>query len=1231
MAMTGEQFLDQLEQAGLLDLAEMADVRQLVGAAARRLGGPEVADLLVKKGLLTKGQAGRLLGAAETERKPAAAKKEKPGSKPTGRRQEGGAPAPRSPPPPRTPPAEEELGLAPLEELGFAPLENEEPAKPAVEEDLGLAPLDEDEERTRPDGSVVILQAADETPTLQPLPEPIVDLKPMDAGLEPLGAAPGLMPFGGAGDLPPAVGLQPLDDLGAPTPLGAGGAPPVPGQIAFGAPEALAPAATPPPPPQFALKKSPWDTKLMLVGGGSLLLLTLLGVLLYYALMRGSSGEVFAAAEEDYKSQNYPQAIARYEQFATEYPSDPNVSAARVKIGTGRLWEATKLKDQREALKLAKEVLPTIEKETAFADIRNELASILPGVAEGFATQAALQEERAKAQELVDFSEEAMKLVNSPSYIPSSLRKSIEARLNSIQENIDKAKRRINSSQRLEEVVTAIQKAVEAGQTTQAYALRRSLLREYPELEPRPSLVAAVRSITEKERALVKVSDARIEPERQDPPRSSQFQVALASRRGTGSSGNENLSVCFLARGAVYGLQATTGRLLWRRFVGHETLSQPLPLSAKGEGDVLVVDGRRNELLRLKLRTGELVWRLAVGEPFAGPVIDGARLLLTTQSGKLLVVETETGLSPRRATLPQKLIVAPTVSRGQVLYQVGEHSNLYLLDAETLECRDVYYLAHKAGTVAVAPVLSLGHLFVAENSGESVCDLHVLACDADGGALKPVKKSPIRLTGRVVVPPQVLSGRVVLVTDLGAIHVLEINTANADQPVLEAVKPVPASFKTPTIGYFLADSGRLWVGNERLTRFELQTSKNQMLSKAVQFERDSFVAPPRLLGDTVFHLRRRNRSPAYTVTAARVDDNQTVWEVDVATPVALLGVDLPKKQVHAVSTQAELFEITTEAFQAGRLDQPAGAAAGAARTTAFADPVPLADGTWALSSEQDRSHAVIYHPQASVPAGRLASRQFKAASGAQVTCGPVAFAGGLVLALDNGQVAVADPVSGDQKLSPFQSSVEADAKVAWRRPAVVGAEGKELVIADNRKQIFRLGIKGGPSPQLAAVLQKDLEIDLATPLVAINGTVYGAVRNRQADTLVALSATDLTVVQEWPVEGRIVWGPEAVGSVGLAVSDRQQLLCIEAGQKLRWTTDLKYGPLAGRPLPVGNDFLLASQSGVVWRVSGSDGSEAGKLEIGEPLATGAVAFGPRLICGGSDGTLHVIPALAGGE
>jgi hypothetical protein len=293
--------------------------------------------------------------------------------------------------------------------------------------------------------------------------------------------------------------------------------------------------------------------------------------------------------------------------------------------------------------------------------------------------------------------------------------------------------------------------------------------------------------------------------------------------------------------------------------------------------------------------------------------------------------------------------------------------------------------------------------------------------------------------------------------------------------------------------------------------------------------------------------------------------------------------------------------------------------------------VPLADGTWALSSEQDRSHAVIYHPQASVPAGRLASRQFKAASGAQVTCGPVAFAGGLVLALDNGQVAVADPVSGDQKLSPFQSSVEADAKVAWRRPAVVGAEGKELVIADNRKQIFRLGIKGGPSPQLAAVLQKDLEIDLATPLVAINGTVYGAVRNRQADTLVALSATDLTVVQEWPVEGRIVWGPEAVGSVGLAVSDRQQLLCIEAGQKLRWTTDLKYGPLAGRPLPVGNDFLLASQSGVVWRVSGSDGSEAGKLEIGEPLATGAVAFGPRLICGGSDGTLHVIPALAGGE
>jgi hypothetical protein len=94
-------------------------------------------------------------------------------------------------------------------------------------------------------------------------------------------------------------------------------------------------------------------------------------------------------------------------------------------------------------------------------------------------------------------------------------------------------------------------------------------------------------------------------------------------------------------------------------------------------------------------------------------------------------------------------------------------------------------------------------------------------------------------------------------------------------------------------------------------------------------------------------------------------------------------------------------------------------------------------------------------------------------------------------------------------------------------------------------------------------------------------------------------------------------------------SDQDGLLCFETGQKQRWKIPLPYGPLAGRPLQQGSDFVLTSVEGAVWLVSGADGTEIQKRELGEPLGGGAVRFDTRLLLPGSDGTLHVISALSG--
>lgn len=1208
--MSAERFLELVKQTGLVDEAVLAKLRRQGGEKT-----PEaLAQTLVKNGILTKAQAARLLSQLSSLTEPDV-RPAKGSRKPT-------------PQPDET--IDEELGLAPLDDepdLGLAPDEEQakagdedvvllEDASSGATQDLGLAPLEEE----------TVAEPAPTAGRWQPAPEP-AGLRPLEepAGLTPLESPRGLKP------LEPASGLQPLDVAAGLQPLDAGaGLQPldVPALAADDLQPVSGALQKAERPVKRFRKGSQWDSALMYVGGGGLVLMLIGGAVLWYTLTRGSATELLQAADTDYRSGSYSQAIPKYEKFLNSYPEDPNVSLARVRIGIARIRQVLEgSKDKQPALKLVGEILPQLENESAFeTEGRPELASVLPEIAEGFAQPAKLEPDMKKAQGLVDLAEQAQKLVNNPAYIPTSLRKSVESRIENIQEDIELAKRNINQSKRLDEAVAAISTKVAAGDTSGAYEERRKLLSEYPGLEANARLAQAVGEITQREKALVKVESQPVKALAEDRKPASEFRVALASRRGAGKSGSEQQMVFFLARGAVYGLQASTGQLKWRRAVGSDTLANPQPLSRQPGADVIVVDGRYQELLRLKGGSGQLVWRTPLGEAVAEPVIKGSQILVSTQGGRVLEIDAETGNVVRQALIPQRLSVGPGVSDKGHLYQVGEHSNLYVLDEATLECKEVFYLGHKPGTVAAPPVMALGLLFIADNSGENYSDLHVLATDANGLSLKPALK-PLRLEGRVLVPLIQTAARVIVTTDLGAIRVLEVNTANAKQPVADIVEAVVASYKSPVTAYPVFDGGRLWVGSDRFTKYDVQTSRNRLNRQWIKDERDSFVARPQVIGETIYHLRRRKDSPAFTAAAIQGDDGKVLWDVDLAVPASLLAVDMQRKLVHSISAQAEMFELTLEVLQAGIVDQPATAAGGAARGKPFSEFQELDQGRWALASPQDRTRVVIYDPSATTPSARLREVFFKAAGTAQVTAAPVYSNGGLVVPLDNGQVLLIDPASGDNRVLPFQPPVEAGSKVGWRRAAAVGAEQREFVIADDRRKLFRVGVKDQPQPHLEALAQAQLEVDIVSPLAAAGDTVYGVTRGPNSDTVLSFAAADLAAGKEFPVEGRVAWGPEPLGDLVLVATDRQKLLALATGQTQRWTSPLAHGPLVGRPLRVDGSLVLASLSGTVWMISAQDGKELAKADVGEPLGAGPVAFGTRLLLSAADGTLLVIGTL----
>ena len=164
--------------------------------------------------------------------------------------------------------------------------------------------------------------------------------------------------------------------------------------------------------------------------------------------------------------------------------------------------------------------------------------------------------------------------------------------------------------------------------------------------------------------------------------------------------------------GAVYGLDAAGGKVLWRRFVGFDANPQapsfpPTPLSGEAGADALVVDTARNELLRLESATGRIRWRAAVGEPFdAYPVVAGENILVATRSGKLITIATASGDSPGYVQFPQPLRVAPAIDLHQsLIFQVAAHTNVFILSLADGACQHVAYLGHQPGSITTAPVV----------------------------------------------------------------------------------------------------------------------------------------------------------------------------------------------------------------------------------------------------------------------------------------------------------------------------------------------------------------------------------------------------------------------------------------------------------------------------------------------------------------------------------------------
>jgi outer membrane protein assembly factor BamB len=1228
--MSASKVLDLAEKQGLLDAKAISALRKQVAESKFVVTPEAVAKILVDNGHLTAFQARRLVASAldegggetaapaPTPAAPPVAEKSAP-PKPVEESDLWLADAPR-PEPPAPPPAP--IAAPPPPKTPAPP-----PPKPATVKPPPVRPPVEEPPKAAPPKPKRDKQRPPPGPTIEMEP-----LTPLETGsLTPLAPSPppargSLTPLGGGG-------LTPLGDGGGLTPMGGGGLTPIGGALTpLGGTETLSslgsletkvglaphdPLGRPKSPTIPKKEKKPQSYMLIWVLGVSLALVCLAAFPLAMWFRFGAMSNLFQKAEDEYKNGALAAAIESYSTFLADNPSSQNASLAKVKRDMAEIRQtSSEGKNPRAGLSKLQERLPEMEKEAAFVEVRLDLRTVLLEIVRSFAAQAITMKDTTKREELVTRAEDTMKLLDNPAYLSAKERIEISAQLTDVADRLKAAKRSIDQDKDLAKSLEEIKKAIEAGKATEAYEKRLALIRQYPAVEADAGLAAATLAIGQMEQKRVKVQRESLMASTEDPL-PADTRIILSTHEG--DSGAEG-SVVLMVQGSLFGISTKSGKVNWRRNVGFETMVHPVPVSAEKDADIIAIDSRKHEIYRLQSTTGKLVWKLAVGKAFSAPAIGEEKVYVTTGDGKVLEIDAKTGNSEQQAQLPQRPGVSPAVDSGRgKLYQPGEHSTVFVLRTEDLQCTQTVYLGHRAGGIAVAPVAVLDHLVLVENTADDISLVHLFAPLPGGKGLALLPDS-LRLKGRVVVPMAVEGKRIAIVTDLGQVAVLQVDASNKTHPIRQ-VGGSDAISKSPVISYCSMARGMVFVGGKQLNGYEIQSAQEKLGNKWIAGADDAFLGPPIATDNLVIHARRRKGSLATTVEGANPATGTAVWTADLAAPLAALIPSEPRKQIVAVTCRGRVFEIPADAVAAGYLDVPAFVPLTGTEAMSLTDGVRVGRDKWAILGMQFSGHYLTYDNAA--PSGR--TKHFEAkVPGKDASAPAIAFRGGAAVPFSTGQVKLLNVDTAGDLALPFQPSLEAGQRLNWRQGAVLSADGSVLAVSDGANSIYRLTVKNEPQPHLESLGEVVVDNDIVAPLAVGSGTLYAVGRGPSADTLYSFQAPDLQAGPKKVLQGRVHFGPVQVGEV-ILVADDKQLHCLEAAGAVRWSVAITHGFPSATPIVVDQDFVVVTQTGSVYRISQDKGQEAGVVEVGEPLGGPTSLFDGKLLTSGPDGTIHLVP------
>jgi len=941
--------------------------------------------------------------------------------------------------------------------------------------------------------------------------------------------------------------------------------------------------------------------------GGLAAVMLLSAAVFYFVGQRRSTQEEFDIAKAVYDEGKYAQAIPLLNEFANTHLGHPLEQEALMLAGLAGADRhlSGAVKDWQKGFDSLKTFITDSRDYETFEQQHPGIAERASKIARGAAETAGKSFDRT----LLKVSDDAVALVGT--YTPK------DTPATELLDEVAKLRRASEAAilqhETFDTALADLTAAIKADDPMKALQIRRDLLVRYPEFNKDKRLAAEMQATLDAESGRVKSEDldrAGIDTERAATVPNPLTLVFYARSRTDVVSVKE--AVCVLAKDCLYGVDTITGAPLWRRVIGLDTPF--FPIREPGTPSLIVFDTRFNELVRIHQNTGELIWRSELGEPAAGqPLLDEGQLYVPLASGALVKVDLQSGAASTRLQFSQSVSGPVALLDGTHLVVCGDREVVYTLTKQPLECVAVNYFAQPAGSV-VAPLVAIGpYVLLSQNTGARESTVRLLnAADP----LKIAELASAKIGGRVLDMP-VIRGRDLFIPSSGERVAAFTVSDDAGQPPLITGPNFQVQGGGDSTTYLATGPDRqLWMAGSALRKLQLTTNALEADQKVVAIGLST--QPLQYVGGTMFNARQRPYTSAVTFTQTNRDELTSDWQAVVGAKI--IGANLvagDKPSLVCVTEAGHAFRTTPQNWQQGGFF---GEAVRLPLSDELRDPihvVPFGQGQLAVTAGGDEPKLWLVSRLGQVDASYPLEAPLQTAPAPLGNRFLLPVAGRLLMSTSPGQ----------PPIEPYALPSDEATGIQWQQ--VIGIDEQNAVAISKSGQVLQIRQQTSPRAHLAEVTRIDLQAGVDLRADAQDGKIVVADAGRQVRVLdgLTLDATGRRTFDD-PISNDVWFAGDAV----FVETGGTQCHCLDLNADLtsRWTQPLDLGGvgLAGKPLRVGDNVLIAQVDGHVKLVSAATGEVRGELDTNCRLSGAPLAAAGELLVPSLDGSLIRVTELA---